>query len=211
MGKAPEAVAKVKGKEATSVAKTAAKKVETAAGQEKVAVRTDEKNKAKPVKKEAAQPAKIGRYRLLIGEFVPDKSFIALQSKVGKLYPPLEKKVVQRVKPMNRLFVGEFSNYESAAAELEKLKPLTRDAFSIEKDGKYFIYAGSYYGGELAASEMKRLTGKGVKIELQKVELPVSVMRLTAGRPSSKEDAQKAVARLAKQGVSATVKEAALP
>ena len=210
---APVAAAKEKGGEkageTVAAAKVPAKATQTAAAPGKVAAGKVEATKAKPAGKEAAPAAKGGRYTLLIGDFVQDKNFAALQAKLRKQYKPLARKSIQKVEPMNRLFVGEFADYDAAAAELGKLKPLTRDAFSIEKGGKYYVYAGSYFGGELAASEKKRLTGKGVKIELQKVEVPVSIVRLTAGRFPSRDEAKKAVAALEKKGIKATVTEVA--
>jgi hypothetical protein len=157
---------------------------------------------AKPTHKRATR----GKFTLLIGEFVPNKTFLALEAKLIKQgVKPLGKTSLKKPEPMNRLFVAAYGDYESAAAELEKLKKLTSDAFYIENAGKYTLYAGSYYDMALVEKERKRLAGKGYKIEVQKVAVPVAVVRLTAGSFSAKEDAERVAASLKKQGVTASV------
>jgi hypothetical protein len=145
-----------------------------------------------------------GQYTLLIGEFVPDKRFAAIQAKVRKVVGPvLTTTPLQKVEPMHRLFVGEYAGYEEAAAELQRLKSLTADAFMIEKTGKYLLFAGSYYDSSLVEKQKQRLSAKGVTVKVLKADLPVRVIRLTAGRFASQGDAQKAVEKLKKDGIKA--------
>jgi sporulation related protein len=184
-----------------AAAKKKEQKPEARAGAEQEGVKIAAA-KARPTHKGTTK----GKFTLLIGDFVPNKTFLALEAKLTKQgVKPLGKTRLQKPEPMNRLFVAAYGDYESAAAELEKLKKLTNDAFYIENAGKYTLYAGSYYDMALVENERKRLAGKGYKIEVQKVAVPVSVVRLTAGSFSAKEDAERVAASLKKQGVTASV------
>lgn len=161
---------------------------------------------AKPAPKKIASEKTAGQFTLLIGEFVPDKQFAVIQAKVRKVVgPSLVTTSLQKVEPMHRLFIGEFPDYESAAAELQKLKPLSSDAFMIEKAGKYQLFAGSYFGTALVEKQKQRLAAKGVNVQVQKAEVSVRVIKLTAGRFASSSDAKKAVEKLRKDGIKASV------
>jgi cell division septation protein DedD len=155
----------------------------------------------KPVEKK-----KGGTYRLLVGDFVPDKTFSALQSKLKKSgISPVRKSAVTAAEPMNRLFVAEFGDQDSAEAELQKLKKLTGDAFLIPDNGKYILYAGSYFSSSRAAAELKKLSAKGVSPVIRQARVTIKVTRVTAGSYASMAEARNDVARLKKQGIAATV------
>lgn len=106
---------------------------------------------------------------------------------------------------MNRLFVNAFSDYDAYTNALEDLKRSAKSAFGIEKDGKYFIYAGSYSSALGAQKEKKRLQDKGVKVEIQKTVIPGKTVIITAGSFTTKAAAAKAAASLAKDGLAARV------
>ncbi len=164
---------------------------------------------AKPAQKAEKPVAKKkgGAYRLLIGDYVPgSKSFDAVQAKLKKsCITPVRKSAVQTAEPMHRLYVAEFVDQDEAEAELAKIKKLTVDAFLVYDNGKYLLFGGSYLSPDKAASERKKLAGKGVTSTIRKAQVTVKVTRVTAGSYASSEDARKDAARLKKQGIQATV------
>ncbi|HEX8960514.1 MAG TPA: SPOR domain-containing protein [Geobacteraceae bacterium] len=165
--------------------------------------------KAEKTVAKAERPAvkvKRGGYALLVGDFVPDPTFLAVQAKLKKCgIAPVRKSVLTAPEPMNRLFVAAFTDQDTAEAELQKLKQFTADAFLIADNGTYTLYAGSYFTEGRTASEMKRLNAKGVTPVIKKARLTIKVTRVTAGSYASPEEARKDALRLKKQGVSATV------
>lgn len=177
---------------------------------------TKESAKAAPAKKEVAvkesgkgEKKSVGTSKpvtLFVGEFVPDKEFLALQARLKKMgLSPLHRSEVKKAKPMNRLFVGEYANYDAGSAELERVKKLSGDAFFIENKGTYRVYAGSYYSAKMAGQVKAGLAGKGVSTTLQKAEVPVTVVRLTAGRFADKGAAGATIKKLKAAGLSPTV------
>ena len=162
----------------------------------------------KPVQK-AEKPAgkkKGGPYHLLIGDFVPDRTYAAVQAKLKKSgITPVRKSDLQSPEPMNRLYVAEFTDQTVAELELQKLKNLTADAFLIPENDKYFLYAGSYFSSSRAASELAKLKAKGVKPVITKAQVTIKVTRITAGSYASGEEARKEALRLKKHGITATV------
>ncbi len=180
-----------------------------------VASASTAKKEAAPVAKtekrttKGAKPAakgKGGRYALLLGDFVPDPTFLAVQAKLKKSgITPVRKSVMTAPEPMSRLFVAQFTDQDTAEAELQKLKQLTADAFLIADSGTYTLYAGSYFTESRTASEMKRLNARGITPVIRKARLAIKVTRVTAGSYASPEEARKDALRLKKQGVSATV------
>lgn len=196
---AEQQVAKAPAQPAPASAKTPEQKVAKPAAAAKTAPK-----EVKPVAKEGR-----GAYTLLIGDFALGKSVKAAQAKLKKAaIAPVAKKSVKRQEPMNRLFLAEFSGQDAAQAEMERLKKLTADAFVLQENGKYAVYAGSYYLEGPAAVEQDRLYDKGVKLVMKKATAPITVTRLTAGSFATKEEARKAAARLKKQGLAAQVVKA---
>jgi cell division protein FtsN len=162
---------------------------------------------AKPEKKGAKQAVKKGgKYRLLVGDFAPDKELASVEAKLKKSgIAPVRKNVVTAAEPMNRLFVARFADQVSAEAELGKVKKVTGDAFLIaDKDG-YLLYAGSFLSADRAAAVQKKLAARGVTSAVRTVKVPVRVTRVIAGSYAGSEDAGRDAARLKKQGIRATI------
>jgi hypothetical protein len=154
----------------------------------------------KPLKK------KVAAYVIAAGELPAGPEVTAAEAKLAKHgVKPVLKQVSQKGREMNRLFVSSFSDYDAYAAGLETVKRAASGAFGIEKDGKYYIYAGSYSSAVLAQKELKRLQGKGIKTELQKTVLPGNTVKVTAGSFTTKAAADKAAAALAKDGLAVRV------
>jgi cytoskeletal protein RodZ len=163
---------------------------------------------AKPVQK-AQKPVgkkKGGPYHLLIGDFVPDKTFKVVQAKLKKSgIAPVRKSDIKAAEPMNRLYVAEFADQTVAELELQKVRNLTADAFLVPEKDKYYLYAGSYFSSSRAASEQGKLKAKGVSSVIRKVQATIKMTRVTAGSYASPEDARKDIVRLKKQGIKASV------
>jgi cell division septation protein DedD len=190
---APPAVAAPKPSPASAAPAPAVKKVLAPAQPVRNAEKADGKKKG-------------GAYRLLIGDFVPDKSFAELQAKLKKSgIAPVRTSTLQAPEPMNRLYVADFTEQDKAEAALQKIKKLTADAFLISENGKYLLYAGSYFSASRAAAELKKLSAKGVTPVIKKAQVTIKVTRVTAGSYASSEEARNDALRLKKQGLAATV------
>ncbi|MFZ3209645.1 MAG: SPOR domain-containing protein [Geobacteraceae bacterium] len=163
---------------------------------------------ARPVQKETKPPASVerGLYTLLVGDFALTRSVKDARVKLRKAaIDPVMKKSVKRQEPMNRLFLADFSDREAAEVELKGLVKLTADAFILPENGKYAVYAGSYYMKGQAAGEQDRLYDKGVKLVMKKVIVPINVTRMTAGSFATRDQALKAAASLKKLGLTVQV------
>jgi SPOR domain len=147
-----------------------------------------------------------GPYTLLVGDYVPDKTLSAVLAQLKKNgIAPVKKETVLANEPMNRLFVGEYTDQDRAVAELQKLKKLTADAFIIAKDGTYSLYAGSYFTASRLNLETKRLAAKGVKTVVRTAKLKVKVTRVRAGNYANIDSANKAAHELDKKGLKVKV------
>jgi hypothetical protein len=153
-----------------------------------------------------ATKAEKGKFTLLIGVFVLEKSMTAVKARLKSAgLPPVISKGSKKIEPMNRLFVAVFNSRPEAMEELLKLRKFTGDAFILPEEDKYKLYAGSYFTKGRAESELNRLTGQGVKPVLQKTDAPVSTMRLTAGNFSTRKEAEAEVLHLKKLGITASI------
>jgi len=139
-------------------------------------------------------------YMINIGEFAASEA-ASVEAKLGKHGIRPVKTVTQKNRMMTRLFYGAYTDYDTYSNELERLKQVVSSAFAIEKNGKYFVYAGSFGSAERAAAEKKRLAAKGVSVELQQASLPLSTVKMSAGPFSGKPAADKAAAKLKGEGL----------
>jgi hypothetical protein len=157
-------------------------------------------------KKGTPAAAQGGRYALRVGAFVAEPTVREALRKLKKAgIAPVAKTVEKKPEPMNRLFVANFSDRNDADAELAKVKKVTGDAFILRENGTFTVYAGSYFLDAKAAAEQDRLYDKGIKTLMKRTKVAVSVTKLTAGAFPSKIEAQKAAARLKRQGLTAMV------
>jgi cell division protein FtsN len=163
---------------------------------------------ARPAPKVAkrAVKGKRGAYSLQVGDFVPDKAFEAVQAKLKKSgIVPVRMIAITAPEPMKRLAVAQFTDQDVAEAEFQKLKKLTADAFLVADDGTYSLYAGSYFSAGRLHSEQRRLGAKGIKTVVKKVQVPIKVMRVSAGSYASAAEARNDEQRLKKLGLTAKV------
>lgn len=181
-GTAPPA-GKKPGSEAA--AKTAAVKQKTASA---------EKPAPKPVKAKAD-------YSLIVGTYVMKSTLMAAKAKLEHAgFKPAITPGRKKSEPMNRLLLAEFASYTSASSELKKVRKSSKDAFILQQDGRYAIYAGSYFDQARASQEQERLRREGFAPIVKKSSAPVQTFTLSAGGFATREQAEKGAARLRKLG-----------
>jgi len=145
-------------------------------------------------------------YTIFAGEFAAGEETAAAEAKLARLdIKPVTRQETKKSKSMNRLFFGVYTEYDEYSAALGKLKQTAKGAFGVEKDGKYYLYAGSFAAKERVEKEKKELAAKGVTLQTQLVILPLSTVRLTAGKFASKGEADKAAARMKGEGLAVKV------
>ncbi|MBK5275146.1 MAG: SPOR domain-containing protein [Desulfuromonadales bacterium] len=201
--KKPQA-AKVDEKKPADVKKPAEKKAVAVP-----AVVTAKKEVQKPVKKEPADSGKVtgsGPWTVLVGNYVLEEALATDLARVRKA--GLDAYVVPGVKKkshMNRLLLADFTDRDSAQAELTKLKRYTSDAFMIDNAGMHSVYAGSYLLDARAGSEKERLAVAGFKLTVQRVDVSIPSKNLTAGSFAEKSAAEQALKKLRAADVKATL------
>jgi cell division septation protein DedD len=162
-----------------------------------------------PLVPEVASAAETGSYTLMVGEFVAASAMATAKEKVTSAgLSPFVTAGPKREVPMIRLHVGDFPNQESARKELVKLRRAGADGFILRnQEGRYDVYDGSYSNQEGAVREQKRLAGRGIKVSLKNVSVPLPTLVLTAGSFPTREAALQEAAKLEQQGLKAVVME----
>jgi len=145
-------------------------------------------------------------YAIFVGEFPAGEETAAAEAKLARLgIKPVTRQETKKSKSMNRLFFGAYTDYDEYSAALDKLRQSAKGAFGVEKEGKYYLYAGSFSAKERVEKEKRDLAGKGITLQTQLVVLPLSSVKLTAGKFASKGEADKAAARTKSEGLSVKV------
>jgi len=140
-------------------------------------------------------------YALVVGNYVLKSSLRADKAKLEKA--GLQTFIVpgeMRSQPMNRLLVAEVSSHEAAQSELVKVKKASKDAFFLQENNRYAIYAGSYFADDRAVQEQERLRKLGFVPILKRSQAPVPSYSLTAGSYPTRDAALKDAERLKKLG-----------
>ncbi|MBL0224963.1 MAG: SPOR domain-containing protein [Geobacteraceae bacterium] len=168
------------------------------------------KDVQKPAKKETVTaPATVagsGNWTVLVGNYVLEEAMATDLARVRKA--GLEAFIVpgaQKKSHMNRLLLAEFTDRDSAQAELAKLKRVTADAFMGDNAGMHVVYAGSYLLDTRAASEKERLAAAGFKLTVKRVEVSIPTKNLTAGSFAEKSAAEEVQKKLRVAGVKASL------
>lgn len=152
-----------------------------------------------PAQAAAKKPG--GAFTLVVGTYVMKSSMAADKAKVVKAgLAPVSVVAKKRSEPMNRLYVADFDSPVEAQAELSRVRAASKDAFLLKENGRYAVYAGSYFEYERAVDVREQLKGKGINPTLRKSVAPVLAYTLTAGSFASREDALEGAARLKKIG-----------
>jgi len=166
------------------------------------------KTAALPKSGTAAAPAQTaavktpeGAFTLVIGTYVLKSSMAGDKAKLERSgIKPVSVVSGKRKEPMNRLHVADFGTQAEAQAELNRVRAASSDAFVLKENGRYAVYAGSYYAYERAIEVRDQLQVKGINPTIRKSVTPVSAYTLTAGSFTSREAALEEAARLKKLG-----------
>jgi cell division septation protein DedD len=119
-------------------------------------------------------------------------------------FEPVVKPSTKKKSSMNRLLVAEFADRSAALSSLENLKRHTSDAFVIEQNGKFAVYAGSYLQTESANLEKDRLKGAGFTVTVKHIDIAIPSQSLSVGPFKTKKDADGALGKLKSAGIKAT-------
>ncbi|MDD5284408.1 MAG: SPOR domain-containing protein [Desulfuromonadaceae bacterium] len=162
----------------------------------------------KPLKAEAGTATSGSTWLVLVGTYVLEDALSTDMGRVRKagLYPVV-KPGARKKTTMNRLFLSEFADRAEAKASLDKLKRHTSDAFVVEQEGKFAVYAGSYLLDAPAASEMERLKVAGFQVSLKRVEVAIPSQKLILGPFGDKKAADAALSKLKAAGVKAALSQ----
>lgn len=159
-----------------------------------------------PAKASTAKAA--SRYALAAGEFVLDENLKRTQQLLKK--SGVEHFTISthmKSEPMHRVHLGDFATREEAAAALKKVQKAAEAAFILPANGKFSLYAGSYFNAVQAVKEKDRLTallpGQSITVDAATVTVPVK--RLVAGGYPDRKAAVSIADRLKKAGVATTV------
>ncbi len=142
-----------------------------------------------------------GAYTLVIGTYVLKSSMAADKAKLERAgFKQVSVVARKRSEPMNRLYVADFDTQPEAQAELNRVRNASKDAFVLKENGRYAVYAGSYYAYERAMEVREQLNGKGINPTIRKSVAPVQTYTLTGGSFPSREDALEEAGKLKKLG-----------
>ncbi len=191
-----------------------AEKASVAKAETKKTVPADKKNppvkddQAKPVPVVNAKKSSSDAWLLVIGNYVLEEALSADMGRVRKAgFEPVVKPAARKKTTMNRLFVSDFSDRESALATLEKLKRQTSDAFVIEQGGKFAVFAGSYLQSEAANAEKDRLKAAGFVTTLKHADIAIPSQSLSTGPFTNRKAADAALIKLKGAGLKATLSQ----
>ncbi|HEY5522716.1 MAG TPA: SPOR domain-containing protein [Desulfuromonadaceae bacterium] len=162
-------------------------------------------DQTKPVTVVKAKKTAPGSWSLIVGNYVLEEALSADMGRVRKSgFEPIVKPATRKRTAMNRLFVSEFNDRATAQSTLEKLKPLTSDAFVIEQGGRFAVYAGSYLQNESANIEKERLKAAGFTVTVKHTDIAIPSQSLSVGPFKSKKAADAALGKLNSAGLKAT-------
>lgn len=182
-----------------------AKKVNVA---DKKSAATKDAAKKPGAEEQAVQnpPAKPTSWTLVVGNYVLEEALSADMGRVRKAgLQPVIKASTRKKTSMNRLFVSEFNDRVAAQSAMDKLKRQTSDAFVIEQDGKFALYAGSYMQSESANTEKDRLKTAGVNVTIKHSEIAIPSQILSVGPFKTKKEADSSLVKLKSEGLKATL------
>jgi len=179
----------------------ASAKTETASAGKASVDRKQKTAKAEAGEERSAAGRQGANYTLIVGTYVLKSTLLAAKSKLEHAgFKPVVTPGRKKNEPMNRLILAEFASYSSASSELERVRKSSRDAFILQENGRYVVYAGSYFDQERAAREQDRLRREGFAPIVKKSSAPVQTYTLSSGGFATREQAEKEAARLRKLG-----------
>lgn len=163
---------------------------------------------AKPAVKHVVPAKTGGPWTLVVGSYVVEERLATDMAKVKDVgLNPAMTSGSRRMTTMHRLKYGEYTDQVAARQAVERLKTQVGNGFSLQKNGKYEVFAGSYAEQSSAHAEQQRLSAAGVKLTVQKVQVAVPTRKLTAGTFTDRPAAEAALKKLKQAGVGTPVLE----
>lgn len=157
--------------------------------------------KAGPAQEPPALKQEGDSYTLVVGTYVMKPMMKNDKSRLEKAgFKTSVTSGKKKSEPMNRLLVSQLDNYALAKQELDRVKKAGPGAFIIQEEGKYSVYAGSYYLYDRAVEERDRLQKQGINPTIKKTRVSVATYSLTSGNFPTREAAVDEAARLKKLG-----------
>jgi len=147
-------------------------------------------------------------YLLKVGEFVLKSAMAEAKKKIAEA--GLSPVVIQGPKTeaaMIRLQVEAPTDQQSARRALDRLKKANGQGIILLKEGRYRVYAGSYYDERIAEKEQERLATFGIKASMHAIMVPVPTLLLTAGTFTTREAAHEQELKLQKRGLETVIIE----
>lgn len=147
-----------------------------------------------------------GPWMLVVGNYLIEDAMAVDMARLRKAgFAVSVQPGVRKTAQMNRLFLAEYTDRDKAQADMSKLKRYTSDAFILEQNGKFAVYAGSYLLDTRVASEKERLAAAGFSMTLKRTEVAIPSKALTAGSFTDKNAAETALKKLENAGIKATL------
>lgn len=146
-------------------------------------------------------------YTLDIGAYADKSGMMDTMRKINKagLSTSLEQ-VLKKDQPIIRLFMGEFSDQESARKAQEKLRTAKIESYTLMSGNNMFqVFVGAYLDQNLASKEQQRLSNLGINLSLKKIAVSVPTFLLSAGSFKTRKTALQMAMELEKQGVKSSV------
>ena len=123
--------------------------------------------------------------------------------KIRKLGYEAKIQNIKRKIPMTRLLVGVYPA-DVAAKKMRQLKRVAPGAFTLNKGGQTYLYAGSYLVLDKARIFADTVLSKnGTRVTEEPAEIDRTLQRVTFGSFASKADALKISREAAGQGLDA--------
>ncbi|MBW4054888.1 MAG: hypothetical protein HIU83_05720 [Proteobacteria bacterium] len=166
------------------------------------------KSPAKPHPAAKSKKHENNSWSLIVGNYVLEEDLATEMGRVRKAgFKPTIKPSSHIKTTMNRLLISEFNDRASAQSSLKKLSRYTSDAFVIEQEGKFAVYAGSYLQSDAANTEKERLKAAGFTVAIKRASIAIPSQRLSIGPFKNKKTADSALLRLKSAGIKATLSQ----
>jgi len=157
-----------------------------------------------PVKPISVKPAAAGVFVVQTGAFADPGNRDDTLAKLRKLGYAGKATAVPLTKPMTRLLVGVYPE-KTAKRKLKDIIPIAENAFSLRKNGKLAVYAGSFSSAAAARGTVARLAKKGVAVTEERAKVKTTLWRITVPGFADRHAADAAARRIKTAGLEAEV------
>lgn len=143
-------------------------------------------------------------FTLSAGAFLSQKHATDVEKKIRRQGYTPKVETIHSMVPMTRLLIGV---YEPATAEARRKELITQipDLFTMKKEDKIALYAGSYQSLDLARTYADQLFLSGIHVDEESVSLSMPLTKVTYGSFPTSTAAEKAAKRAVTAGLPAEV------